>query len=72
MHRKSGNIKIIINDKTDEVVKELFDSLKNRYENNFESIKGSKFVLDYVHLLYYKCYKRIRIMVDHTYILFSG
>ena len=72
MHRKSGNIKIIINDKTDEVVKELFDSLKNRDHNNFESIKGSKFVLDYVRLLYYKCYKRIRIMVDHTYILFSG
>ena len=57
MHRKSGNIKIIINDKTDEVVKELFDSLKNRDHNNFESIKGSKFVLDYVCLLYYKCYK---------------
>ena len=57
MHRKSGNIKVRINDKTDEVVKELFNSLKNRYENSFESIKGSKFVLDYVRLLYYKCYK---------------
>ena len=30
-----------------------FDSLKkNRYQNNLESMKGSDFVIDYVHLLY--------------------
>ena len=57
MHSKSDNIKIMINDETDEVIKELFHSLKNRYQNNFDSMKGSKFVFDYVHLLYYKCYK---------------
>ena len=28
MHSKSDNIEIIMNDKTDEVLKELFDSLK--------------------------------------------
>ena len=28
MHSKSDNIEIIMNDKTDEVIKELFDSLK--------------------------------------------
>ena len=44
----------MINDKADEVMKELFDSLKNRYQNNLESIKGSEFVFDYVHLLYCK------------------
>ena len=47
----------MINDEVNEVVKELFDSLKNRYQNNLESIKGSDFVFDYVHLLNYKCYK---------------
>ena len=26
------------NDDTDEVIKDLFDSLKNRYQNNLESI----------------------------------
>ena len=38
-------------------MKELFDSLKNRYQNNQESIRGSEFVCDYVQLLYYKCHK---------------
>ena len=57
MHSKSDNIEIMINDEADEVIKELFDSLKNRYQNNLESMKGSEFVFDYVHLLYYKCHK---------------
>ena len=42
MHSKSDNIEILINDEADEVIKELFDSLKN----NLESIKGSEFVFD--------------------------
>ena len=47
----------MINDESDEVIKKLFKSLKNRYQNNLESMKGSEFVFDYVHLLYYKCHK---------------
>ena len=57
MHWKSDNIKIMINDEVDEVIKERFDSLKNRYQNNLESVKSREFVFDYVHLLYYKCHK---------------
>ena len=57
MHSRSDNIEIMISDEADEVIKELIDSLKNRYQNNLESVKGSEFVLDYVHLLYYKCHK---------------
>ena len=38
-------------------MKEPFDSLKKRYQNNFESIKVSKFIFDYVHLLYDKGHK---------------
>ena len=52
MHSKSGSIEIMINYEADEVIKQLSDSLKNRYQNNFESIKGSEFVFDYVQLLY--------------------
>ena len=37
-----------------EVIQELFDSLKNRYQNNSELMKGTEFVFDYVQLLYYK------------------
>ena len=47
----------MINDEADKVLKELFYSLKKRYQNHSESMKGSEFVYDYVHLLYYKCHK---------------
>ena len=47
----------MINDDANEVINKLFDSLKNRYQNNLESMKGSEFVFDYVHLMYYKCHK---------------
>ena len=57
IHSKSDHVETMINDKAGEVIKEPFDSLKNRYKNNLESIKDSDFVLDYVHLLYYKCHK---------------
>ena len=48
MHSKSDNIKIMIRDKADEVIKKLFDSLNNRYQNNSQSMRGSEFVFDYV------------------------
>ena len=47
----------MISDEADEVVKKLFDSLKIRYQNNLQLMKGSDFVFDYVQLLYYKCHK---------------
>ena len=56
MHSKSDNIEIMINNKADEV----FNSRRNRYQNNLEkSMKASEFVFDYVHSLYYKCNKII-------------
>ena len=57
VHSKSENIEIMINDKADEIIEEIFDSLKNRYQNNLESMRGSEFVFDYVNLLSYKCHK---------------
>ena len=39
MHSKSDNIEIMINNEADEVIKELFDSIKNRYQNNLQSRK---------------------------------
>ena len=57
MHSKSGNLEIMINDEADKVMKELFDSLKIRYRNNLESMKGSDFVFDYLQLLYFTCHK---------------
>ena len=51
-------MEIVINDTADEVIEELFKSLTNRYQNNMqESMKGSEFIFDCVHLLYCKCCK---------------
>ena len=48
----------MIKSKVDEVIEEPFKLLLNRYQNNLEKLmKGSEFVLEYVYLLYYKCYK---------------
>ena len=49
---------IIINDKADEVIEKLFESLFNRYQIGSETSMGSSdFIFDYVHLLFYKCHK---------------
>ena len=58
MHSKIDNKEIMINGKTNKVIKKLFKLLLNRYQNNLEKLmKGSKFVFDYVYLLYCKCHK---------------
>ena len=57
MYSKNDNIKIMINNGADQVAKEFFDSLNNRYQNNLESMKGSDFVFDCVHFLYHKCHE---------------
>ena len=45
MHSKNGDIEIMMNDEADEVVDELFESLKKRYQNKLEeSMKDCKFV----------------------------
>ena len=66
MHLKSDNIEIMINDKPDEVIKELFDSLIKKYQIGLEkSMRGSDIIFDSLHLLYCKCHKKILIVVDH-------
>ena len=45
--------------KTDEVIKEIFESFLNRYQIGLEtSIRGSDFIFDFVHLLY-NIYRKI-------------
>ena len=51
-------MKSLINDKTDEVLKELFQSLLSRHQIGLETLmKCSDFVFDCIHLVYYKCHK---------------
>ena len=54
MHAKDDHIEIMINDKTDEVIKELFQSLFCIDQIGFEtSVKGTAFIFDCIHLLCY-------------------
>ena len=46
MHSKSDNIEITITDQTDEIIEKLFNSLKNKYQNNLQSMRGGEFVFD--------------------------
>ena len=48
IHSKSNNIEIMINNEADELIKELFDALKNIYQNTMESMKGGEFVFNFV------------------------
>ena len=58
MHSSSNNVEMMINDKEDEVIEELFQSLLSRCQIELEtSIKDSDFLFDCLHLLYYKCHK---------------
>ena len=57
-HSVSDNIEIIIYDKEDEAFKGLFESLLSRYQTGLKTLmKGTDFIFDYVHFLYYKCHK---------------
>ena len=60
-----------MNDEPDENTEVLFDSLKNRYQNNLELMEDSQFVFDYVHLLCQKCHK-INPICGGTYIDFPN
>ena len=52
MHTKSHITEIMMGNETDEIVKELFKSLFQNYQKDFEeSKKGSEFVFDSVDLL---------------------
>ena len=49
---------IMMGDETDEIIKELFQSLLQRYQEGLEeSMKGSEFVFDSVDFLEYKLNK---------------
>ena len=69
MHSKSDNIGIMIYDKVDEVIEDFFESLLKRYQIVHETLrKGSDFIFNCVHLLYYISHKinlnRVGLYVD--------
>ena len=58
MYTKSNNIDIIIGNKTDEIIEELFESFLQKYQQGLEkSMGGSEFASDSVDSLYYKLHQ---------------
>ena len=54
MHTRSGNEEFMSGSDTDEIIKELFKSLLQRYQENLqEKMRGSDFAFDGLNFLYY-------------------
>ena len=54
MHRRSDNEELMNGDDTDEIIKGLFESFLQKYEENLQNkMKGSDFEFDGVNFLYY-------------------
>ena len=58
MHTKSNNIEIMIGSETNEIIKDLFESFLQKYQEGLEeSMRGSQFVYDSVDVFYYNLNK---------------
>ena len=54
MCTKSNNVEIMMSSETDEIIKGLFESLLERYQEGLEeSMRGSEFIFDSIDALYY-------------------
>ena len=55
MHTKSDNLKSLMSNETDEIIKRLFNCPLQKYQEGLEeSIKRSEFIFVSVNLLHYK------------------
>ena len=69
MHTKSRNVEIMMGSETDEIIKELFKSILQRYlEGLEESMTGSEFIFDSVDALYYD-FNKISLSRGGSYIV---
>ena len=58
MHTKSDNITIISGTETEDVIKELFNTFRKRYQEGLETkMKGSSFTFERIDLLEYHLHK---------------
>ena len=68
IHSRSGNITFTSYNDVNEVVDELFELLRSRYQGNLKSsMIGSDFIFDSVQLMHYKCHK-VNFRRDGSYI----
>ena len=58
MRAKNNNMEIIMGNETDEIAKELFESLLQKYQELLKNkMRGSEFVFDSIDLLHYNLHK---------------
>ena len=58
IHAKSNNLEFMMGNGTNEIIKELFESLLQKYQEGLEERKrGSEFLFDSVDLLHYNLHK---------------
>ena len=58
IHSRSNYIKFTPYNDVNEIVDELFESLRSRYQSTLEkSMRGSEFIFDSGQQMYYKCHK---------------
>ena len=58
MHSKSNNIKFMSCNNANELVDELLESFRSRYQDNLKtSMHRREFIFNSVQLMYYKCHK---------------
>ena len=69
VHNKSDNVEIMMGAETNEIIKNLFNSLLQRYQKGLEeSMKGSDFMFDYVDSLNYIFHKKKDLKKSGSYI----
>ena len=68
IHAKSNNLEFMMGNGTNEIIKELFESLLQKYQEGLEERKrGSEFLFDSVDLLHYNLHK-INLNRSRSYI----
>ena len=59
MHAKSSNAEITMVSETDEIIKELYKSFLQKYQEALEeSMRGSEFIFDHIDAPYYDLNKK--------------
>ena len=63
MHAKSDNITIMSGIETDDVINELFNIFRRRYQEGLETkMKGSSFIFECIDLLEYHLHKILNLL----------
>ena len=70
MHTRSNNVEIMVGSETNEIIKHLFESFLQKYQEGLEeSMRGSEFVYESIDVLYYN-FNKVSLSRGGSYIDF--